>query len=387
MDSIVLKSFFPEIFFSLGIFLQLVFNARLINTLKYNFPIIDREVFIQTVFILFCVLLLLVNLKIECHLSNFLFVNDSGGCMAKTFFIITCLLTMPVIFRSFVLQKLNFFEYYVILSLSLLASMLLFSAFDLLSAYLVIEMQALAFYVLASYKRDSSFSTEAGLKYFISGSFISGIFLLGCSLIYGSLGTLNFNDISLLLSFSLTETFENLNFILILGVLLVVFTLLFKISAAPFHFWSPDVYDGSPLATTIVFSLFPKLVIFTFFVRWISAISNIFFEIKFIFILLSLVSLIFGTFFAIRQKRLKRLIVFSSIVQVGFMLAALSQYSVDGMVALYYFLFIYILSSILIWNNVSLLYTFCNLTNRFYKENIRSVFLSSLSNMSKTNKT
>ena len=387
MDSIVLKSFFPEIFFSLGIFLQLVFNARLINTLKYNFPIIDREVFIQTVFILFCVLLLLVNLKIECHLSNFLFVNDSGGCMAKTFFIITCLLTMPVIFRSFVLQKLNFFEYYVILSLSLFASMLLFSAFDLLSAYLVIEMQALAFYVLASYKRDSSFSTEAGLKYFISGSFISGIFLLGCSLIYGSLGTLNFNDISLLLSFSLTETFENLNFILILGVLLVVFTLLFKISAAPFHFWSPDVYDGSPLATTIVFSLFPKLVIFTFFVRWISAISNIFFEIKFIFILLSLVSLIFGTFFAIRQKRLKRLIVFSSIVQVGFMLAALSQYSVDGMVALYYFLFIYILSSILIWNNVSLLYTFCNLTNRFYKENIRSVFLSSLSNMSKTNKT
>jgi NADH-quinone oxidoreductase subunit N len=307
--------------------------------------------------------------------------------MAKTFFIITCLLTMPVIFRSFVLQKLNFFEYYVILSLSLFASMLLFSAFDLLSAYLVIEMQALAFYVLASYKRDSSFSTEAGLKYFISGSFISGIFLLGCSLIYGSLGTLNFNDISLLLSFSLTETFENLNFILILGVLLVVFTLLFKISAAPFHFWSPDVYDGSPLATTIVFSLFPKLVIFTFFVRWISAISNIFFEIKFIFILLSLVSLIFGTFFAIRQKRLKRLIVFSSIVQVGFMLAALSQYSVDGMVALYYFLFIYILSSILIWNNVSLLYTFCNLTNRFYKENIRSVFLSSLSNMSKTNKT
>ena len=128
-------------------------------------------------------------------------------------------------------------------------------------------------------------------------------------------------------------------------------------------------------------------MIFTFFVRWISAISNIFFEIKFIFILLSLVSLIFGTFFAIRQKRLKRLIVFSSIVQVGFMLAALSQYSVDGMVALYYFLFIYILSSILIWNNVSLLYTFCNLTNRFYKENIRSVFLSSLSNMSKTNKT
>jgi len=236
MDSIVLKSFFPEIFFSLGIFLQLIFNARLINTLKYNFPVIDREVFIQTVFILFCVLILLFNLKIEAHLSNFLFVNDSGGCIVKLLFIITCLLTLPVIFRSFVLQKLNFFEYYIILSLALFASLLLFSVFDLISGYLVIEMQALAFYVLASYKRNSSFSTEAGLKYFISGSFISGIFLLGCSLIYGSLGTLNFNDLSLLLSFKLDDSLENLNFILLLGILLVVFTLLFKISAAPFHF-------------------------------------------------------------------------------------------------------------------------------------------------------
>jgi NADH:ubiquinone oxidoreductase subunit 2 (subunit N) len=220
----------------LGIFLQLIFNARLINSLEYNFPVIDKEVFIQTFFILSCVLVLLLNSKIEAYLSNFLFVNDSGGPVVKICFIITCLLTLPVIYRSFVLQNLNFFEYYVILSLALFASLLLFSVFDLITAYLVIEMQALAFYVLASYKRNSSFSTEAGMKYFISGSFISGIFLLGCTLIYGSLGTLNFNDLSLLLSFNLTGDLENLNIILISGILLVVFTLLFKISAAPFHF-------------------------------------------------------------------------------------------------------------------------------------------------------
>lgn len=128
-------------------------------------------------------------------------------------------------------------------------------------------MQALAFYVLASYKRDSAFSTEAGLKYFISGSFISGIFLLGCLLVYGSMGTLNFNDISLLLAFKLDCSLVYLNYILILGILLVVFTLLFKISAAPFHFWSPDVYDGSPLATTVAFSILPKIIIFTFLIR------------------------------------------------------------------------------------------------------------------------
>ena len=158
------------------IFLQLIFNARLINSLEYNFPVIDKEVFIQTFFILSCVLVLLLNSKIEAYLSNFLFVNDSGGTVVKICFIITCLLTLPVIYRSFVLQNLNFFEYYVILSLALFASLLLFSVFDLITAYLVIEMQALAFYVLASYKRNSSFSTEAGMKYFISGSFISGIF-------------------------------------------------------------------------------------------------------------------------------------------------------------------------------------------------------------------
>jgi proton-translocating NADH-quinone oxidoreductase chain N len=386
MDSIILKSFIPEIFLSLAIFSQLIYNARLINTLEHNFPIIDKEVFNQTMFILFCVLILLFNLKIEGHFSNFLFLNDAGGRIAKILFVTTCLFTLPTILRSFIVQNLNFFEYFILLSLSIFSSLLLFSVFDLISGYLVIEMQALAFYVLASYKRDSAFSTEAGLKYFISGSFISGIFLLGCSLVYGSMGTLNFNDLSLLLAFKLDSSLVYLNYILILGILLVVFTLLFKISAAPFHFWSPDVYDGSPLATTVVFSILPKIVIFTFLIRWISAISSIFFTIKYVFIFVALLSLIFGTFFAIRQKRVKRLIVFSSIVQVGFMVAALSEYSVDGFVSLYFFLLIYILSSILIWSNVVLLYDFRKSTNIFYSENVSSVFLSSIANMSKTNK-
>jgi proton-translocating NADH-quinone oxidoreductase chain N len=267
MDSIILKSFTPEIFLSLAIFGQLIYNARLINTLEYNFPVIDKEVFNQTMFILFCVLVLLFNQEIEGHFSNFLFLNDAGGRIAKILFVTTCLFTLPTILRSFIVQNLNFFEYFILLSLSIFSSLLLLSVFDLISGYLVIEMQALSFYVLASYKRDSAFSTEAGLKYFISGSFISGIFLLGCVLIYGSMGTLNFNDISLLLAFKLDCSLVYLNYILILGILLVVFTLLFKISAAPFHFWSPDVYEGSPLATTVAFSILPKIIIFTFLIR------------------------------------------------------------------------------------------------------------------------
>lgn len=279
------------------------------------------------------------------------------------------------------LQQLNLFEYFIVLSLSSFASLLLASVADLMSAYIIIEMQTLSFFVLATYKRDSAFSAEAGMKYFIAGSFMSGIFLFGSSFIYGALGTLNFSDLSILLSFTSNTNFENLHFIVIFGVLLVTFTLLFKISAAPFHFMSPDVYDGAPLASTVVFSVLPKIAIFTFFVRWLAALSNIYFDIQFIFIYVAIFSLIFGTFFAINQKRIKRLLVFSSIVQVGFMVAAFSQYSVFGMTSLFYFLVIYILSSILIWSNVSMLYTFSSLSNAYYSEKIGSAFLSSIANM------
>jgi len=126
-------------------------------------------------------------------------------------------------------------------------------------------MQALCFYTLASFKRDSAFSSEASLKYFISGSFISGIFLFGTGIVYGLLGTLNINDLSLLFLFSFEN--ENMKYVLLIGVLAITITLFFKIGAAPFHFWVPDVYEGSPLASTILFSIVPKIAIFTFFIR------------------------------------------------------------------------------------------------------------------------
>jgi len=385
MDSIILKSFLPEIFLSLSILLQLVFNARLVNDLKFNFPIIDKEVFSQTSFILFCLLLLLINLKIEGSISNFLFLNDAGGRLVKILFITSCLLSLTVILRSFTLQNLNFFEFFSIILLSLLALLLLISAADLISAYLIIEMQALCFYILASFRRDSAFSTEAGLKYFISGSFISGIFLFGASLIYGGLGTLNFNNLSLLLSFSLNDEFIFLKYFVLVGVLLVTITLFFKVSAAPFHFWSPDVYEGSPLSSTIVFSIVPKLAIFSFFVKWVSIISDIFYDIKPIFILVGVCSVFIGTFFALKQKRVKRLVIYSSIAQVGFIVAALATNSVDGFSAIYFFLVIYLITSILVWSHISLFYSFQKKTNFFNGKSSTPLFLSSLSNLFKIN--
>ena len=386
MDAIILKSFIPEIFFSICILIQLVFNARLINDLKYNFPIIDKEVFYQTFFILFCVLLILSNIRIEGFFSNLLFLNDNGAISIKSGVVLFSLFVLVIASRGIIFQNLNFFEFFILFSLSVLALLLLVSSYDFVSAYLVIEMQALCFYVLASFRRNSAFSTEAGLKYFISGSFISCIFLFGCSLIYGALGTLNFNSLNLLLSFPLVDDLVYVKYMVMVGCLFVFITLLFKVAAAPFHFWSPDVYEGAPLSSTVIFSIIPKLVIFNFFIKCISAFSQIFYEFQGLFLVTGLLSIFVGTFFALSQKRLKRLVIYSSIAQVGFLVSALATNTVDGFVSIYFFLFIYIITSILIWGYITEFYSSQQEVNLFYNKAFSPIFLSSLSNYLKTNK-
>lgn len=386
MDAIILKSFLPEIFFSLCILVQLIFNARLVNNLTYNFPIVDKEAFNQTFFILVCLFMLLSNVKIEGFFSNFLFLNDGGGNLLKCFLIINCLFVLSIISRGIIVQNLNFFEFFTLFLLSILAMLLLVSSYDFVSAYLVIEMQALCFYVLASFRRNSAFSTEAGLKYFISGSFISGLFLFGCSLLYGALGTLNFNSLSLLLSFPLDGAFISIRYIVIAGILFILITLFFKVAAVPFHFWSPDVYEGSPLSSTVIFAILPKIIIFNFMLKCINAFSLVIFEFQELFILVGILSVFVGTFFAIRQKRLKRLIIYSSIAQVGFLIAALGTNSVDGFVSVYFYLFIYIITSILIWGYLTQFYCSQKEVSLFENKGLTSIFLSNLSGYFKLDK-
>jgi NADH-quinone oxidoreductase subunit N len=385
MDIIIFKSFIPEIFLSLSILFQLIFNARIINNWKFNFPVIDREVVCQTVFILICVFFLLSNLKIEGFFSNFLFVNDKSSIFCKTLIVGVSVAISGVLLQSFSLQKLNFFEFFNLFLLSILSLLLLISSSDLISLYLLIEMQALCFYVLATFKKNSAFSTEAGLKYFVTGSFISGFFLFGASLIYGSLGTLNLTNISLLLAFPFSTFNNDLKLIILIGIIFVTVTLLFKIAAAPFHFWAPDVYEGSPLASTVVFSIVPKLAIFYFFIKWISAINIFFFDIQSMLMFFGVFSTFVGTFFALSQKRLKRLIIYSSIAQIGFLVAALSLNSLNGFVSVYFFLIVYIITSILIWGHFTIFYSFQSKIDSFYNRNSNSLFISSISNFAKSN--
>jgi NADH-quinone oxidoreductase subunit N len=385
MDFIILKSFIPEFFLVLCLLVQLLYNACLINKFSNSYPIITKEVFWQTAFILVCVLFLLLNLKCEAYFFNFLFVNDIGSIYIKILVVISCLFALVLIVQTFKLQSLNFFEYFILLLLAILALLLLISASDMLAAYLVIEMQALCFYVLASFRRDSAFSTEAGLKYFISGSFISAIFLCGCSIIYGLLGTLNFNHLSLLLSTSISDSSSFFYMFLLVGNLLIIITFLFKLAVVPFHFWAPDVYEGAPLASTIIFAVIPKLGIFYFFIKWLSITNTFFPEISLLLGFLGIASVIVGSLLALQQKRLKRLMIYSSIGQLGFLIAALSNLNVNTLVSIYFFLIIYIISSVLFWGYLTNFYLFQQNIRTFYSQSVSPLFLTSLANFSKIN--
>lgn len=382
MNTILFKTFIPEIFFSLSILVQIVVNSNLINNYKVNFPTINKEIFSQIMFILISVLFIFININIEYASHDFIFSNTLNEYFIKIIYIIICSVTICSVWRSFSLQKLNFYEFFVILTISILSSLLLISSLNLVSIYLIIELQALCFYILSCFNRKSSFSAEAGLKYFISGAFISGFFLFGCSLIYGTLGTLNLNLISLLLSFSITR---NLNFILLLGILMITVTFLFKISAAPFHFWAPDVYEGSALSSTISFAILPKIALFTFLIKWFSSIGCFFLLIKYLLIVTGILSVFIGTFFAIQQKRVKRIIVYSSIAQIGFLILGLSTNSFEGFSSVYFFLLIYLITSAIIWNFIVMFYVFQKKVNTFYSSNLMSLYLSNMSNFFESN--
>jgi NADH-quinone oxidoreductase subunit N len=262
---------------------------------------------------------------------------------------------------TLVRQQINNFEYFILILCAILGLMLLVSSYDMISLYLAIELQSLCLYVLAASKKNSSFSTEAGLKYFILGSFSSALLLFGISVLYGCTGTTNFDNFYLLFlgidreTFLLTAPVEK-------ALIFIAAAFFFKIAAAPFHMWSPDVYEGSPTSSTIFFAVIPKIALFAVFLRLFQTIFSSFEE-TFLFALIffSISSVIVGSFVALRQKKLKRLLAYSSISHVGYMLLAFSANSLEGTQSLFFYLIVYMITSVCIWSVVLSLNTTTNM--------------------------
>ena len=232
-------------------------------------------------------------------------------------------------------QGLARFEFPILVVLSVIGMMMMVSAGDLIALYMGLELQSLALYVIAALRRDSVKSTEAGLKYFVLGAFSSGLFLYGASLIYGFSGTTLFSGI-----LSVVATGVPLG--VLFGLVFVLAGLAFKVSAAPFHMWTPDVYEGAPTPVTAFFATAPKVAAMALIGRVVhDAFGGITSDWSQVLAALAVISMFLGAVAGIGQKDIKRLMAYSSIAHMGFALVGLASGTVEGVQAMLIYMAIY----------------------------------------------
>lgn len=258
--------------------------------------------------------------------------------------VLTLIASAIVIFMSFEFMRharLLKFEYPILIVLATAGMLMMISANDLIALYLGLELQSLALYVIAAFRTDSVRSSEAGLKYFVLGALSSGMLLYGCSLIYGFTGTTGFTGIAA----AATPSVHNLG--LIFGLVFFMAGLAFKISAVPFHMWTPDVYEGSPTPVTAFFATAPKIAAMSMFLRAVlQAFPDITHQWQQIVVFISIASMILGAFAAIGQKDIKRLMAYSSISHMGFALVGLAAGDLAGTQAVIIYLTIYLVMNV-----------------------------------------
>jgi len=229
------------------------------------------------------------------------------------------------------------FEFPVLVLFAASGMLMMISAHDLMTLYVGLELQSLSLYVVAAFKRDSARSAEAGLKYFVLGALSSGMLLYGASLVYGFTGSTNFGAIAA----AVQPSGANLG--LIFGLVFLLAGFAFKISAVPFHMWTPDVYEGAPTPVTAFFAAAPKLAAMALTVRvLITAFPAVTIEWKQIVVFLAIASMALGAFAAIGQTNIKRLMAYSSIGHMGYALVGLAAGSPEGVAGVVIYLAIYL---------------------------------------------
>ena len=242
-------------------------------------------------------------------------------------------------------------EFAVLILLATIGMMIMVSAQNLIVFYMALEMQSLALYILASLHRDDVRASEAGLKYFTLGAVASGILLYGCSLVYGFSGTIVFSEFA-----SLYQHWSYLPFGVLVGVVCIIIGVAFKISAVPFHMWTPDVYQGTPIVVTAFFAVVPKVAIFAVLIRFlIEGFEHFVVSWQQIIIFLAGASMVVGAIGALRQHNIKRLIAYSSIGHVGYALTGLAAGTEQGMIAVMVYITIYVVMSFALFGCLMLL--------------------------------
>ncbi len=282
----------------------------------------------------------------ERHLGFYgMFVTDAFAVFAKALVLLGAAVSIILALRFNEEHRIARFEFAVLVLLASTGMMLMISANDLIALYLGLELQSLALYVLASFNRDSVRSTEAGLKYFVLGALASGMLLYGASLIYGFAGTTEFVGLARLLAPGAAPPPG-----LIIGIVFVTVGLAFKVSAVPFHMWTPDVYEGAPTPVTAFFAVAAKIAALALFVRFmIEPFGGLLVEWRQVVVFLSVASMVLGAVAAIAQENIKRLMAYSSIGHVGYALIGLAAATPSGIRGVLVYLAIYLSMNLGTW--------------------------------------
>ena len=291
-------------------------------------------------------IIILVTIAIIFNNSNSsekIFLDSFSRDAYSNFFKILILISSLFVLNSskaFIIDsKLGKFEYPIIILLSILGMFFMVSSNDIILFYLGLELQSLSLYILASIDRDNLRSSESGIKYFVLSALSSGLLLYGCSLLYGFTGSTNFD----LIANELNK--ENIGAVFAMVFILV--GLAFKVSAVPFHMWTPDVYEGAPTSITSYFAVVPKVAGLAVLIKFMHIpFSNILLEWQTIIIFISLASMILGAVAAIGQTNIKRLLAYSSIGHIGYALAGVATGVISGYESAIVYIAIYVIMNI-----------------------------------------
>ena len=292
------------------------------------------------IFLISALILYFTPFQIQTNVSG-IFIRDT---FSKFFQILILLSVSCLLFMSKqYLQKNDLYkpEYPILIIFSTLGMMIMISSNNFLLLYLGLEIQSLSLYVVSSFRRDNYKSTEAGLKYFILGSLSSGLMLFGISLIYGSTGSINFEIISSMINY------EGFFPGIVAGLVFLICGFAFKASAVPFHMWTPDVYEGSPTPVTAFFATVPKLAAVGVLLRVLfDCFGQIVESWQQVIIIISVLSMFLGSVAAIGQNNIKRLMAYSSIGHIGFVLMGVASGTDKGVSAVLIYMVLYIIMNI-----------------------------------------
>ena len=327
--------FIPEIILSIGVMLIILVDLFFQKQKGVSFSLIQFLLLIAAYY----------------SLNNYTFPKYSAYTLneftsiIKFILLVGSLIIFHYSYKHLKFLKILKIEYFTISLLGLIGTMIMVSANSLLMLYLGIELLSLSLYALIGFNKKSSLSSEAAIKYYVLGAMSSGILLFGISLIYGFTGSIVYDDIAAQM---INIDFNSVEYIaIIFGIIFITASLCFKFGAAPFHMWVPDIYQGSLISTTILLSTLPKIAVFIVFLKLyfipFLLLKHVWSD---ILIFVGMLSIILGSIFALTQENIKRLLAYSAISNIGFIILSLGLISIDGIHASLYYTIVYTLTAL-----------------------------------------